>query len=287
MTLMPLADVKARTYKERDSWWTVLLVDPIAARITRRVARVRAFTPNRITLFAFGLGLLAAACFAVAKPGWLLAGALLYHVSFTFDCVDGKVARLNGTGSIFGAWLDYILDRIRIVACTAALMGGQYAATHNAAYLVVGAIVVFLDMFRYLNALEVAKVHREVTERVAGPGLDSGGQPKVRMTALAGNTHQSVFSRIRSLLERSRIRPHLFGGIEFQMAVFIVAPLVAYFVSGAIVWVVLAAAVLMVGFELAVIYMIYRATKVADHRAHVAAAAAPQQARPVEDLVQN
>ncbi|NUO59085.1 MAG: CDP-alcohol phosphatidyltransferase family protein, partial [Hamadaea sp.] len=32
MTLFPLAEVKERTYKDRDSWWTVLLVDPIAAR---------------------------------------------------------------------------------------------------------------------------------------------------------------------------------------------------------------------------------------------------------------
>lgn len=289
MTLMPLADVKARTYKERDSWWTVLLVDPVAARITRRVARVRAFTPNRITLFAFGLGLVAAACFALAEPAWLLAGALFYHLSFTFDCVDGKVARLNGTGSIFGAWLDYILDRIRIVACTAALMGGQYAATHNAAYLVIATVVIFLDMFRYLNALQVAQVHREVTERVSRPEADAVDQPKVQMTALAGNTHQSVFSRMRALLQRSRIRPHLFGGIEFQMAVFIVAPIVSFFVGGAIIWVVLGAAALTIGFELAVIYMIYRATKVADGKARSTGGSVtpPQQARPVEDLVQN
>ena len=287
MTLLPLAEVKARTYKERDSWWTVLLVDPLAARITRRVARMRALTPNRITMIAFTIGLLAAACFALAEPGWLLLGAVLYHLSFTFDCVDGKVARLNGTGSIFGAWLDYILDRVRIVACTAALMGGQYAATHNAAYLVVGSVVIFLDMFRYLNALEVAKVHREVSSRVEAAGATAKDNGQVRMTALAGNGGHSLFSRMRRTLERSRIRPHLFGGIEFQMAAFIVAPILAAFVPGSIIWVILAGAVLMIFFELAVIYMIYRSTQVADSRARLSAALAPQQARPADDLVEH
>jgi len=279
MTLIPLAEVKARTYKDRDSWWTVLLVDPIAARITRRVAAVRAFTPNRITLFAFGLGLIAAGCFALADPVWLLAGALFYHLSFTFDCVDGKVARLNGTGSIFGAWLDYILDRIRIVACTAGLMGGQYIATDNAAYLAVGTVVIFLDMFRYLNALEVAKVHREVSDRVEGTGVPTNSDGQVRMTALTG-ARLGLFGRVRGLLQRSRIRPHLFGGIEFQMAAFIVAPVIGAIASGAILWVILAAAVFMVVFELAVVYMIYRATQVADGRVRAAAALVPSQAAP-------
>ncbi|MCP2325708.1 phosphatidylglycerophosphate synthase [Hamadaea flava] len=282
MTLFPLAEVKERTYKDRDSWWTVLLVDPIAARITRRVAAVRSLTPNRITLIAFGIGLVAAACFALADPLWLILGAFFYHVSFTFDCVDGKVARLTGNGSIFGAWLDYILDRIRIVACTAALMGGQYAATHNAAYLVVATVVIFLDMFRYLNALEVAKVHREVSSKVEGTGAAVNEAGAVRMTALAGNGKRSVFSRARQLLQRSRIRPHLFGGIEFQMAAFIVAPVVGAFATGAIIWVILAAAALTVLFELAVIYMIYRATQVADQRVRTLAATVPAQSAPVE-----
>jgi phosphatidylglycerophosphate synthase len=265
MTLIPLADVKARTYKERDSWWTVLLVDPLAARITRRLAALRAVTPNRVTMFAFGLGLLAAVSFARADGRWLLLGALLYHLSFTFDCIDGKVARLNGTGSIFGAWLDYILDRVRIVVCTAALMGGQYAATSNITYLIIGAAVIFLDMFRYLNALEVGKVHREISARVTANGQAAKPNGDVRMTALAGG-RQGIFHRARTLLQRSRIRPHLFGGIEFQMAVFIVAPVLAVFWNAAIIYVSVIAAALMICFELAVIYMIYRATQVADRR---------------------
>jgi phosphatidylglycerophosphate synthase len=28
-----------------------------------------------------------------------VAGAVLFHLSFVIDCMDGKIARLNGTGS--------------------------------------------------------------------------------------------------------------------------------------------------------------------------------------------
>jgi hypothetical protein len=107
------------------------------------------------------------------------------------------------------------------------------------------------------------------------------------MTALAGNPQHSFFSGMRRTLQRSRIRPHLVGGIEFQMAAFIVAPVLAAFLDGAIIWVVLAAAALMVVFELAVIYMIYRATQVADGRARPLAATIPRQARPADDLVEH
>jgi phosphatidylglycerophosphate synthase len=272
VALLPLSEVKARTYKARDSWWTVALVDPVSARITRRLAPVRAFTPNRVTMLSFAIGILAAVCFAFGTPAGLIAGAVLYHVSFTFDCVDGKIARLNGTGSIFGAWLDYILDRVRILACTIALMGGQYAKTGNNAYLILGGVVVFLDMFRYLNALEVTLVHQQVSEQVKAAGeslpttADGGG---VRMTALIGGQptgKRAFLNRARDLLQRSRIRPHLVGGIEFQMAVFIIAPIVGAFAPSAIIPITIVAGALMVLFELSVIYVIYRATTVADHR---------------------
>lgn len=108
------------------------------------------------------LGLGAGACFAVASWPWLLAGAVLYHLSFTLDCMDGKIARLKGTGSVFGAWLDYIFDRVRVLACAIALMAGQYAATGNVAYVWTALGVVFLDMLRYMDALEIYKVRSQM-----------------------------------------------------------------------------------------------------------------------------
>ena len=271
--MLTVAEIKARTCKERDSWWTVLLVDPVAVRLTRLVAPVRWITPNRVTLTAFTIGLLAAACFTQASRGWLIAGAVFYYVSFLLDCVDGKVARLNGTGSIFGIWLDYILDHVRIITCVTALFGGQYAATRNVAYLITGAGVLVLELFHYVNSQEIFQINTEMRTRLEAKRAAAGLAPEPGETLnpaeaakrpgnrsimqLAGDDLSSgVFGRVRAWLKRSRIRPHLVGGIEFQMAVLVVAPL-----TGAIIEVSVVAAALMLFFELAVIYMIYRAAK--------------------------
>src|ERR1700730_13688728 len=93
-----LAQLRAITYKRRDSWWTVLLVDPLAIHLVRLADRLRWATPNRITALAFLVGLAAAAAFVASAPGaggpgWLAVGALLYHLAFVLDCVDGQLAR--------------------------------------------------------------------------------------------------------------------------------------------------------------------------------------------------
>lgn len=141
------------TYKPRDSWWTVFLVDPVAAPATRLVSPWRFVTPNLLTVLAFVLGLGAAACFAVGDWPYLVAGAVLFHLSFTVDCMDGKLARVRGGGNLFGGWLDYICDRLRVLLCAVTLFAGQYYVTGEEIYFYFAVAVVFCDMFRYLNAL--------------------------------------------------------------------------------------------------------------------------------------
>src|SRR3954470_3855723 len=124
-----LQDIRVQTYKARDAWWTVLLVDPLAARLVRLVAPYRWITPNLLTVLAMLLGVASAACFLAHDHRWLIAGAVLFHLSFVVDCMDGKIARLNGTGSMLGAWFDFMFDRLRVFICAATLFGGQYART--------------------------------------------------------------------------------------------------------------------------------------------------------------
>ena len=275
-----LAEIRERTYKDRDAWWTVWLVDPVASRLVRLVSPWRAVTPNRLTSGAFLLGIGAAACFWQQSWSWLIAGAVLFHLSFVLDCMDGKIARLNGTGSVFGAWLDYVFDRLRVLVCTVALMGGQFARTQDMVYLWLGGLVIFLDMFRYLNALQMGKVKTDMKEKLAPAGeaplfLEEIGtvHPTAAVAAETAVDRDGVerpvvdvygdfrsrfgaFVRLRNRLVGRRIRAHLFSGIEFQMFVFIVGPL-----THRIVGVTLASAALLVAFELLLIYKLWTATK--------------------------
>ena len=264
------------TYKERDSWWTVFLVDPLAGRLLWLVSAWRWVTPNVLTVGAFILGIASAVLFWLAghsDNSWtmLAIGALLFHLSFTFDCMDGKLARLRGGGSLFGGWLDYILDRVRVLGCTLALFGGQYVATGNAVFLYLGTGVVFCDMFRYLLYLKETRqgmrtklaaaqgttVDRMQLEDEAQLVLEDDSTRKDD-SATVVDVQQSFkqrfgwFTRMRDFLVRHRVRSHLFSGVEFQMAVFIVAPL-----STAVLGVTVASIVLLLLVEGAVTYKLY------------------------------
>jgi CDP-diacylglycerol--glycerol-3-phosphate 3-phosphatidyltransferase len=66
-------------------------------------------TPNAITLFGFGVSVVAA---YLVGSGWLLAGGIVFLVGGTLDLFDGGLARLTGKASPFGALLDSVFDRL-------------------------------------------------------------------------------------------------------------------------------------------------------------------------------
>lgn len=315
----PLAEVRRITEKKRDAWWTVLLVDPVATPLVRLTAMRTRITPNQITWGAFLLGLVSAACFAFGDWRWLIAGALVYHLSFILDCMDGKVARLTGQGSVFGAWLDFVFDRIRVALCGVALMAGQYDRTGDTVYIWLALAVVGLDTLRYINSLEIFKIRynmrkqikarvREArraensaevafmedllrnnpsadiehdirkTSNVSAAGSEAGSEPGSEPSSEPGSEEATdvsqkpqgqvidlqqefrhrfpVYLRMRSYLLRHRIRTHLVSGIEFQMGVFIVGPLL-----DAVIEATLVSGALLLVFELAIIYKLLLSTR--------------------------
>ncbi|MFC4560374.1 CDP-alcohol phosphatidyltransferase family protein [Nocardiopsis mangrovi] len=314
-----LDEVRERTSKARDSWWTVGMVDPVAFRLVRVVANHTAITPNQLTVTALFFGLGAAACFAVGWWPFLVAGAVLYYLCFLFDCMDGKLARLTDRESLFGSWMDYVFDRFRVLVCAVALMGGQYVLTGWAGFAWLALAVVFVDMLRYLNALQVYKMRREMRSHIAGVveraratlsvlepdeptrggdrplsdtgeqavlrhGIsvleqilrtqtekesrydrDAGKQPDVRLPKV--DLHQEFrtrfpwYERIWDSLRARRVRTHLVSGIEFQMAVFVLAPLAGVAASTSIVWITVVVGVLLLAFEIAIVYKLWLSTR--------------------------
>jgi len=262
-----LAEVREQTYKKRDAWWTVLLVDPIAAPLVVVTANRTSITPNQLTSAAMVLGVAAAGCFWIASPWWLVAGALLFHLSFVLDCMDGKIARLKGTGSAFGAWLDFLFDRIRELLCALALFGGQFRVTGHAAYLWVALIFVSVNAFRYINSAQLAKIRQSMAEQLA-----TSPEPAQRIEAEA-TLHRGFvqrfrrYVRVRDFLMRHRIRTSLVSGIEYQNLTFVVAPILQAFWVGALLWMVAVTSVLLLAFETGVIYTFWLSTRA--HRALV------------------
>ncbi|WP_084961690.1 CDP-alcohol phosphatidyltransferase family protein [Thermoactinospora rubra] len=235
-----LADVLA-TRKSRDSWWTVYLVDPLACPVALVVANHTRWTPNGLTAGSLVLGMASAVCFGLDQ---LVAGAALFYVSFLLDCVDGKIARLKGTGTPFGLWLDYVGDRIRVVCCATGLAYGQFTLTHDVIYVVLGAVVAVLDLFRYVNAPQMKRVRGAIL----GPPVP--GRPA------SPPEGPRFMPGLNGFLARHRVRAHLISGIEFHAAVFVVAPL-----TGVLLPIAAVASVLLLANEVFIVYRMWLFTR--------------------------
>ena len=98
-----------------------MLTERIGEAFTRPLeGLVRAFariSPNVLTIIGLGLNGVACALFALsggkdyARPDLLRLGGMVALVAAVFDMLDGRVARLRGRESTFGAYLDSTMDR--------------------------------------------------------------------------------------------------------------------------------------------------------------------------------
>lgn len=280
MTTYSLADVRA-VCKQRDAWWTVLLVDPIACRLVRFLASRTSVTPNQVTAVAFLMGMCAAASFSLGEWRALALGALFFHLGFVADCVDGKLARLKGNGSTFGLWLDFSLDQLRMVACAFALAYGLYQQTGRPEAGFLAGVIIAFDLARYLNGPQMAKVRRSMREQMVSALRDN--QESQQSAALERLIRKSSddedmtlkeqakqglqtgfrsrfpwYDRVRQLLLTHRIRTHMVSGIEYQMAAFVVGPLLG---PTAVPYIVVAAGVLLIMFECALVYKLWMSTR--------------------------
>ena len=79
-------------------------------------------TPNLVSLIGVVLALLSAFTYAVAEgqPLWLLLATILFLASGFCDALDGVIARIYQQTSVFGGFLDSLLDRY----ADAAVYGG-------------------------------------------------------------------------------------------------------------------------------------------------------------------
>lgn len=199
-----LADAAAAA-KPRDAWFTVLVADRAAIRLTRHLANHTPVTPTQITA-AWGLLYAAAAgAFLFGGGGWPMLGAGLFLLGFLLDCVDGKLAWLTGRTSRSGAWLGAVLGRLGFVVCALALLLGRYARDPRDTELILALIVVSAELVR------------QVLERF---------RPPARPVPL----ERVRFGRWRGRLARYGLRGRPVSEVEFMLAVCVLAPLTGWYV---------------------------------------------------------
>ncbi|AMV39846.1 CDP-alcohol phosphatidyltransferase family protein [Planctomyces sp. SH-PL62] len=122
-------------YQPLGRYWAFPIADRLAAAL--RPTRVG---PNALTLAAGGLMLAGAALVACGGSGWTVRAitALAFAAALVLDTADGRLARLQGSCSAFGRWLDQVLDELADVALHAAIAWAAFAATMEPIWLVLG-----------------------------------------------------------------------------------------------------------------------------------------------------
>lgn len=126
---------RRQSYQPLGRYWALRPARAIARRLAPTVVR-----PNALTLASACLVLGGSALVALARPGMpaQLAAAAALALGLVLDTADGHLARLQGTASEFGRWLDAALDELGDMALHAAIAWAAFARDGRPAWLVVG-----------------------------------------------------------------------------------------------------------------------------------------------------
>ena len=142
-------------------------------RLGRFIAAVAAqtrATPNHMTAASFLAFLAGAALLVTAEPGVAMAvgSMLLLQLGFAFDSADGQLARLRGTGSPAGEWLDHVVDSGRHLIFHLAVLIGLYRFTDvSDAVLLVPLLFALVSTVRFFAQILAEQLARR--DPVAGP----------------------------------------------------------------------------------------------------------------------
>ena len=174
---------RRRSYQPIGRFWAL---EP-ARRLARTLAPTRV-RPNAVTLLATSCVLAASALVARGPAGAsanLLASGLL-AAALVLDTADGHLARLQGTTSAFGRWLDGWLDEVGDMALHAAAAWAAFERTGRPAWLLAGMLY---GMGKYVFA---AATVPEAEPNEAPPDVTRSSTPSPLRAAVRLAGHADV-----------------------------------------------------------------------------------------------
>ncbi|MRK00708.1 CDP-alcohol phosphatidyltransferase [Aeromicrobium sp. S22] len=137
--------------------------------IAAGAAQTRA-TPDHMTAASFLAFLAGAGLLVGVEPGPTMAVAsmLLLQLGFALDSADGQLARLRGTGSPAGEWLDHVVDSARHLLFHLAVLIGLHRFTDvSDAVLLVPLVFALVSTVRFFAQILAEQLARR--DPVAGP----------------------------------------------------------------------------------------------------------------------
>jgi len=219
------------TYQPLGRFWAFSLAERLAATLEGTGVR-----PNHLTLAAAALMLTASAIVACGGPGYLpsIAAALALAAALVLDTADGRLARLQGTSSAFGRWLDHVLDELADVALHAAIAWSVFQSSRQPYWLAIGMLYLggkYVFMIQSLTGLEFAGdkqwVGKAKSEGEAALQPDAGRARSERRPALLSAVARAP-RKLVAAVGHADLRWHLWivlallGRLDLALAVYAV-----------------------------------------------------------------
>jgi phosphatidylglycerophosphate synthase len=228
---MPLLfKLRDNPYVRYPSPWDAYATLPLSVPISEALCKTK-ITPNQITVLSFFIALIAVWCFAFGTPWLLVAGGVLYQLSYILDCCDGYVARKTKQSSNFGFWLDHILDELKLALLVIALVYGQQRIGNLDGWMLTAAWVM-AALYVYTRAFAKGDLLiKETIEQSASGKQDD-------KAAEAGNAQEPivingmVMTTFQAKLYRKFMIVTPFSVIESQAIIFCIMPIVQLPVAG-------------------------------------------------------
>lgn len=150
--------------------WYMRVVNRRLGRLIASVAAQTRATPNHMTAASFVAFLAGAGLLVSVEPGVVMAvcSMVLLQIGFAFDSADGQLARLRGTGSAAGEWLDHVVDSGRHLLFHLAVLVGLYRFTDvGDAVLLIPLAFALVSTVRFFAQILAEQLARR--DPVAGP----------------------------------------------------------------------------------------------------------------------
>lgn len=141
-------------------------------RFVAAIAHTAGLSPNQATAISATLSGTAIVLLATAEPGWRLGLTVssLLAAGYVMDSVDGQLARLRGTSSRSGEWLDHTVDCFKTIALHLAVLISwyQYPPVDSEAILLVPLAFEVVDVVTFFGFMFLPMVR---------PTSSSSGSP--------------------------------------------------------------------------------------------------------------
>ncbi len=155
-----------------------------AARILSRTR----LTPNQVSWGAFGIALLSFISFILGQN---IIGGLLAQLSSIVDGIDGSLARLKDMSSVFGGFLDSVLDRYADILIVLGMVLWSLSYESYSGIWLVGFLAIVGTLSVSYTRARIGSKYRPIFDR----GLPSLASRDIRLflIMLGGITGQVYF----------------------------------------------------------------------------------------------